>query len=70
MAVTSNEPVNAIGDGNTEPDWTITGDLTVYLRSERSGTGDGRLYTIDVECSDGSSNVSMTSVEVSVAHNQ
>ena len=30
--VTSNEPVEGGGDGNTSPDWEITGDLTVDLR--------------------------------------
>lgn len=35
--VTANEPINGTGDGNTEPDWEITGDLTVNLRARRSG---------------------------------
>lgn len=68
--VSSNEPLNDIGDGNTSPDWVVTGDLTVDLRAERAGSLDGRVYTIDIECGDGSGNTSMASVEVSVAHNQ
>ena len=37
ISVTSNEPDNGVGDGNTEPDWEITGALTLNLRAERSG---------------------------------
>jgi len=58
VLVESNEPVNGLGDGNTSPDWIITGDLTVKLRAERSGTGSGRIYTITVECADSSGNSS------------
>ena len=52
VSVASNEPVNGAGDGNTAPDWEITGALTVNLRAERSGQGVGRLYTITVRCVD------------------
>ena len=58
------------GDGNTAPDWEITGPLTVDLRAERAGGGDGRVYTITVECSDASGNKSWTTVEVKVPHNK
>jgi hypothetical protein len=70
VEVTSNEPVNGLGDGNTEPDWEITGALTVNLRAERAGGGDGRIYTIVVECSDASGNTSAASVDVVVPHDQ
>ena len=68
--VTSNEDVNGLGDGNTEPDWHITGDLTIELRAERSGTGDGRTYYLHVRCDDGSGNSTEHTVEVYVAHNR
>jgi hypothetical protein len=68
--VSSNEPVNGPGDGNTSPDWVITGDLTVDLRAERSGNGSGRVYTIIVDCTDGSGNISTETVEVTVPHNK
>jgi len=47
--VGSHEPVDGLGDGNTAPDWTITGPLSAKLRVERSGMGAGRIYTITVE---------------------
>jgi hypothetical protein len=69
VSVTSNEHVNGLGDGNTEPDWQITGDLTLQLRAERSGTGNGRTYTIAVEAKDESGNASTNQVTVLVPHN-
>lgn len=65
VSVTSNQPVNGTGDGDTAPDWKITGPLTVDLRSERSGNAD-RVYTITVEVTDDSGNVSQRSIEVRV----
>lgn len=70
VSVASDEPVNGLGDGDTEPDWIVTGDLTVDLRAERSGSGDGRAYTIDVECSDASGNEADTSTTVTVPHDK
>jgi hypothetical protein len=70
VSVTSNEPVNGVGDGNTSPDWLIISDFSVMLRSERSGPGSGRVYTIGVECSDDFANTSASSVNVTVAHDQ
>jgi hypothetical protein len=69
ISVSSNEPVNGPGDGNTEPDWEITGDLTVNLRAERSGKEDSRVYTITVMCEDTNGNSSTESVNVTVPHN-
>jgi hypothetical protein len=69
-AVESNEPVNGKGDGNTSPDWEITGDLTLNLRTERSGKGTGRIYTITVECSDAVGNTTTGTVTVVVPKNK
>jgi rhamnogalacturonan endolyase len=66
VRVSSNEPVDGDDDGNTSPDWEITGPLTVNLRAERSGTGAGRLYTIAVEARDAAGNTTQRSVEVRV----
>lgn len=69
VSVASNEPVNGLGDGDTAPDWQITGDLTVNLRAERSALGPGRVYTIGVQCTDASGNGSTGTVTVSVPKN-
>jgi hypothetical protein len=70
VSVSSNEPANGVGDGNTQPDWVITGDLTVDLRAERSGPGSGRVYTITVQCTDDSGNSSSGEVLVRVPHDR
>jgi hypothetical protein len=69
LSVTSNEPVNGTGDGDTGPDWAITGDHTVQLRAERSGKGHGRTYSITIQASDQSGNTSSKVLTVSVPHN-
>jgi hypothetical protein len=70
ISVQSSEPVNGRGDGNTSPDWQITGNHTVSLRAERSGNGPGRIYTITIQASDTSSNMSSPqTVTVKVSHN-
>jgi len=68
--VSSNEPVNGLGDGDTAPDWLITGALTADLRAERSGKGDGRIYTITVTCTDSCGNSSIDTATVTVQHNR
>ena len=70
ISVGSDEPVSGKGAGNTSPDWEVTGDSTVDLRAERSGKGDGRVYTIEVDCSDASGNTSTSTTEVTVPHDQ
>jgi hypothetical protein len=70
VSVSSNEPENGLGDGDTAPDWKIAGNLTVNLRAERSGTGSGRIYTITTVCTDASNNNSSSgTVTVKVPHN-
>lgn len=64
-SVRSNEPV----DG-TSPDWVITGDLTLLLRAERSAHGQGRVYTITVQCRDAAGNTSTGTVQVTVPHDK
>jgi PKD domain len=66
--VFSNEPDDAFGDGKTSPDWIITGDLTLKLRAERAGRGDGRVYTVDVICVDGSGNSTTGTITIRVLH--
>jgi hypothetical protein len=68
--VTSNEPVNSIGDGNTAPDWMVVNAQQVQLRAERQGPRSGRIYTITISCTDQARNRASTTVRVSVPHDQ
>jgi hypothetical protein len=70
LGVTSNEPINGTGDGNTSPDWIILDAHHVQLRAERAGNGNGRIYTIGITCIDTGGNSSHQSVAVSVPHDQ
>jgi hypothetical protein len=74
--VSSNEPEDGLGDGDMTPDWSVpaidqeTGIITLQLRSERSGSGDGRVYTITITATDDSNNSSQASVEIIVPHDK
>lgn len=70
ISVTSSEPDDGLGDGDTAGDIQITGDLTLLLRAERSGKGGGRTYTITVECQDEAGNASTATATVTVPLNQ
>ena len=70
LSVSSSEPVNGIGDGNTSPDWVVVDAHHVQLRAERSGTGNGRVYTITINCKDAAGNMASSTVTVTVAHDQ
>jgi hypothetical protein len=65
IAVSSNQPINGTGDGDTAPDWSITGPLTLQLRAERAG-GAVRIYTITIATSDASGNTAYGTVNVTV----
>jgi uncharacterized protein YegL len=64
--VSSSEPDNGLGDGDTANDIVITGPLSVELRAERSGRGPGRVYTITVTCTDAAGNAATSTTTVSV----
>lgn len=68
--VSSNEPINGLGDGDTAPDWSLPGGLNVNLRAERSGTGAGRVYTVTVACTDDAGNTATKDVIVNVPKNR
>jgi hypothetical protein len=70
LSVTSNEAINAQGDGNTDPDWVVVDNHHVLLRSERSGQGNGRIYTITIDSSDAAGNHTIKTVTVKVPKNQ
>ena len=70
LSVSSNEPVNAPGSGNTAPDWQVVDAHRVLLRAERSGSGTGRTYTITITCTDSFGNMSSQNVTVTVPHDR
>jgi hypothetical protein len=75
-SVESSEPLDGAGDGSTEEDCVITsvdsaaGMVLVQLRAERSGTGDGRVYTITITAADLTGNQSTATVDVRVPHDK
>jgi len=71
--VTSDEPedANGGGDGNTVNDIVIASDCkSVQLRSERQGSGNGRVYTIHLSVDDGNGNVGTATCLVTVPKSQ
>ncbi|MFH1220003.1 MAG: C10 family peptidase [Candidatus Eisenbacteria bacterium] len=74
ISITSNEPENGLGDGDTPNDIQGadigTPDLAFQLRSERSGGGSGRIYTITYMGFDHSGNTTVVSVYVRVPHDR
>ena len=63
--ITSNQPINGTGDGDTAPDWEFVDEHHVRLRAERSN-GVTRVYTITITCTDAFGNISTTQVQVTV----
>ena len=70
ISVTQDERLNARGDGSTAPDAEGIGTGSVRVLSERSGTGDGRVYVIGVRATDASGASCVGSVTVTVAHDK
>lgn len=74
--VFSNEPEDGLGDGDTGPDFTTpvvdveSGTVTLSLRAERAGKGDGRVYSVEITATDCSGNRSSAIVEISCPHDR
>jgi FtsP/CotA-like multicopper oxidase with cupredoxin domain len=72
--VTSNEPDNGKGDGNTVNDIQNveigTPDMQFDLRAERSGKGNGRIYSVGYTAEDDSGSSASTEATVEVDHDQ
>jgi hypothetical protein len=68
LSVSSNQPDDGTGDGDTAGDWVITGPLTVNLRAE-TATGTTRIYTITVATTDFSGNTAISTCQVTVGGN-
>ena len=61
--VTSNEPISS-------SDYSIVDAHHVKLSADRLGSGNGRIYTISIACTDASGNSSTQTMAVSVPHDQ
>jgi len=74
VSITSNEPDNGLGDGDKANDIQNadfgTDDRMFKLRAERSGIGDGRVYTVTYEAEDDSGNVATGTATVNVPHSR
>ena len=69
-SITSNEGQNSFGDGNTSPDIEIGADGKIWLRAERSGAAEGRIYVLTWSARDATGNSTNKSAEVRVPHDQ
>src|SRR5690606_3083912 len=73
ISVTSNEPDNGTGDGDTQNDiqefMVGASDTSGLLRAERSGTGNGRVYAFKYEGYDKAGNVASCDLDVRVRRN-
>lgn len=63
--VQQDEPTNGLGDGDKSPDAIL---LPLQVRSERSGTGDGRVYEISYTLDDGNGGSCDGSITIGVPH--
>lgn len=71
LTVTSifqDEPTNGLGDGDVAPDAHTLGTDTAFVRAERSGTGNGRMYHINFSADDGHGGTCAGTVLVGVPH--
>jgi hypothetical protein len=69
LSVTSNEPDDGLGDGDTANDIVIVDNDTIQLRAERSGGGDGRIYTITYQATNTCGATVTATATVTVPHN-
>jgi len=73
-SLTSSEPDNGMGDGDTAGDIQEanigTDDRSFMLRAERSGTGSGRTYSAIYNVTDASDNSTNGLAEIVVPHDQ
>jgi hypothetical protein len=68
-AVAQDEPVIGVGDGGACPDATLD-DGRLSLRAERSGTGNGRVYSVMFSATNGRGGSCQGTVQVCVPHSR
>lgn len=69
-SITQDEPVKGRGTGNLSPDGSGVGTDTAFVRAERDGNGDGRVYKISFTATDSTGAQSSSFVYVGVQHDQ
>jgi hypothetical protein len=68
LSIYQDEPTSGLGSGDTSPDAVINSDGTFFLRAERAGTGDGRVYHINFTATNASGGSCSGVVTVCVPH--
>jgi hypothetical protein len=69
-SIWQDEPVNNTGDGNTAPDGVGVGTSMAWLRAERDGGGNGRVYHVGFSADDGYGGTCTGTFAVSVPKSQ
>jgi hypothetical protein len=70
-SIYQDEPVNALGSGNTAPDGTGVNTSTAYVHAERAGPGTGRIYFITFTTMDQAGNTcGPIPLQANVPHDQ
>ncbi|MEO8380951.1 MAG: choice-of-anchor X domain-containing protein [Acidobacteriota bacterium] len=70
VSITSNEGDDVLGDGHTTQDISVDDSGRIFLRAERSGGQDDRIYTITWRARDDSGNTSLATATVTVPHDK
>jgi hypothetical protein len=70
VEVFQDEPVDEVGDGATCPDGVVSSVDGAFLRSERSGNGDGRVYHVRFTADDGNGGTCEGEATVCVPHDR
>jgi HpiC1 cyclase len=69
-SIGQDEPTKSPGSGNTAPDGSGVGSDTAFVRAERDGRGDGRVYHIGLSAADGQGGTCTGEVIVGVPHSK
>jgi hypothetical protein len=70
VGVRCTEPFDEQGDGNTKNDIIIIEKGRIFVRAERSGSGNDRIYTITYKATDATGNFAFGSSTVTVPHDR